>query len=121
MKNIIFLMVIGLILLTPSCSMFSDSKAVEKQKMYLTDIMACDSKANAFGILNPDKVEDFFDGETGSVVVVYAYIDEYQFVREFEIFRGNDGDGGIFYLTEFDRVTYPYTKCRKLKKEPKYF
>lgn len=115
-KSIFVILLLSMIF---SCSVLT-SEITPEDETYLLDILKCDSKSSDIRILNRDEVAEFFNGEGGSIIVKYYYIDdkigEYKSIK---IYRGRDGDKR-FYLPELRRITLPMTKCNGLKKEKYY-
>lgn len=124
MKNLIY--ILFLVLLLSSCS--ATLQDIPKNKMeYVKSVVICDLKATNFKILNQDEVVEFFESENEFVVVKYASIagkksDKKIFIgeREVKILRKSK-DRNLFYISLFKRKTFPFSDCRKLKTEPKYF
>ena len=115
-KNIFVIIFLSMVF---SCSVFTP-EITSEDETYVLDILKCDSKSSSGRVLNMDEVTDFFNGEGGSVIVKYIYLDddsaEY---KSIEIYRGRDGDKR-FYLPELNRITLPMTECNALKKERYY-
>jgi len=107
------------IFLAVSCSVFAP-EITSEDETYVLDILECDSKSPFVRILNKEEVAEFFNGEGGSIIVKYYYIDdkigEYKSIK---IYRGRDGEKR-YYLPMLKRITLPMTKCNGLKKERYY-
>ena len=115
-KNILMICLLSMFF---SCSMLTP-EITSEDETYVLGVLRCDSKSPSVRVLNRDEVAEFFNGEGGSIVVKYIYIDDHQEgFRSIKIYRGRDGDKR-FYLPEIDRITLPMTKCNALKKERYY-
>ncbi len=111
-----------LLIIISSCS--ATLQDIPKSKVdYVKSVIVCDSKTKDYQIQNTEEIAEFFEGKTGSVKVKYKYKagkgSKYGVIREVKITRSRNGDKR-FYLASFKRKTFPFSRCRKLKK-PKYF
>ena len=123
MKKSICVLILAVFIV--SCSLkVSD---IPKNKMdYVRKAIVCDSKSTDYKIKNIEELIEFFDRKTGSVKVRYEFKEykksKYLAAKEVEIIRGRTRkEGKRFYLASFKRATFPFSDCRKLKTEPKYF
>lgn len=113
MKKLPYLILIFFI---ASCStnLLFDNELTSDQKVYVMSILYCDSGSNED--FNHGSLKSFFDGE--GVEFGLRYGDGTHFIY---ILRKYDVAGNEYFLAEFKSKTFPFTKCRKLKSEPKYF
>lgn len=125
MKNLLYFFLFAVIALS-SCSASIGDISVSK-KEYVKKIIVCDFKAVNYGIINEDEVIEFFSGEADSVLIRYASLKNkknsgkmFKGERAVEIFKIKK-NGKVSYLSNFKRKTFPFSNCRKLKTEPKYF
>lgn len=114
---------IALALMVSSCSVNILDK---NKKEYVESIIVCDSKTKNFEIINHSDIAEFFDGEGGSVKIKYKYKEyknsKHDTAKTVEVLRGRTRkEEKRFYMAEFKRVTFPFSYCRKLKTDHKYF
>lgn len=115
MKNLLYFTLIFLI----SCStnMLFDDELTSDQKVYVMSILDCDAEQNRG--FSSGHLEKFFSGEIKEVVLKYETFGGDK--GSITILRNRDASGKEYFLAEFKSKTFPFTECRKLKTEPKYF
>lgn len=111
MKKPLYLILI-LFIASCSTSFLFDNKLTPEQKVYVMSAASC-AENDRF---NYDGVDDFF-GNEDKEIVIKSVRDK----TELRILRKYDVVGKQYFLAEFKSKTFPFTKCRKLKSEPKYF
>ena len=114
-----------LLLISTVTSCTASISDIPPNKMnYVKSAILCDSKSTDFKITNEEDLVEFFNNETGSVVIKYKFSlgknNKYGIVKNIKIIRGRNGEKR-FYLASFKRITFPMSDCRKLKTVPKVF
>ena len=121
MKKLTYVFMLFVFIIS-SCT-YSITDIKPEQMNYVKRAIICDAKSPKFTILNSEELAEFFDGEEiGIIVVKYMYIKtkNVKFERKIEIYRSFVG-GKIQYTIDYRRKTFPFSDCRKLKTEQKYF
>lgn len=107
-----------------SCSFIGvfDNEITEEQKKYIHDIVLCDLKSTDYTLNNTEGLMEFFDGEgTESFVLNYAYpYGDIEKERSIHITRLEINDT-MYYISDFDRFTFPGSDCNNLKNKTKSF
>ena len=111
-----------LVVFVSSCSV-SFSDIPKSRSEYIKKILVCDSKTTDFKIVNQEDLAEFFNNEDLDVVSLeyeYSKAEKVKLKRDVTI-RRIVAEGKIYYTADFQRNTFPFSYCRKLKTEPKYF
>lgn len=121
MKKIFYLL---LLIIISSCSITLQD--ISKSKVdYVKSVIVCDSKTKDYQIQNPEEIADFFDGGVSLVEVKYSYKKAKGVILKrsikIERLKKVGEKNKTFYLADFKRKTFPFSKCRKLKTKPKHF
>ena len=111
MKKLMYLSL--LIVFIISCS---STISIEKMK-YIKSAIICDSKKSEFKIVNMEELEDFFDNRReGNIKIKYEYqkVIGVNIKRDIELGRMRISNH-VYYLMDFNRLTFPRSECRRLK------
>lgn len=118
MKNLyVIIFLLFTFLFVSSCStMITD---IPKSKIeYVKSAIVCDAKSSDFKILNESELANFLDSdEFGNIDISYQ---SGRLKRKVRISKVNINDS-VYYIAKFERKTFPFSSCRKIKTETRHF
>lgn len=121
MKKYTILIVFAVLVASCSISLVD----VEKSKVdYVKSGIVCDSKTTKFEILNENELADFLGNiSIGSFDVKYQYgkTKKAKLKRVLRVAKITIKDNGEHYKMKYERLTFPMSKCRKLKTDVRVF
>jgi hypothetical protein len=116
MEKSIFLIIT--ILSVASCS-YNLVDAPKHKTDYIKNVISCDARTTKYTLLNPDELAEYLqDDDHGSFWIKYE-INKTKEKRKINIYRFILNDASN-YSVSFERKTFPYSECRKIKTKLKY-